>query len=648
MELVMAACLEADGEPDLADFGGMNALAAAAGAIASSPLMPEFLKMSLPLLADEQYSDGAAEFVCRCIEGATHDFVWTEAVDILDAAIPLPAAVEERCFARFLAVASDRGLQPMARAAGLDGALRWAGDDRRRQLKLSVVLLDLEAGDSPDFLARAAKVMGVAYSHWHEPSLVNGLLKLLDVEGVADEAAFELGMAKLADGLEADDRITAASAFASARQWLQRAAAFRELRPDARLYVGCLETLISFSHGGRIDELARSVSADAFAFHAWCGSDDEPSWLGARRAEAVTWSTLALKLKELAGHLDSAAWWEPVAVIEEHLLAAYCAGRAILKRGQEGGVEAVVRPWIEASIAKERYQAQLVKTWLSRNAASDWRPEAEALVSKIDALMSEDFNDRPHEAATEGPTVAALVNRATIPPSVKAAIADAISVHVGNMTGAEMTVIEICVEAARACSDYRENAAGTSLFHAVLMWTVRFLASRLDLTKGDVPSIGYLFERPGGILPHEGELQADYYALMVSNLAGTEIEVSNVGGGRADLRFSCRPERLVVEIKRESEDASFDALERHYAAQTTDYQNVSVRLGFLLVLDQTELRLGGTPHLRELVKPCMVLRDGETEERLVVVVKVPGRRLRPSDLTKAAKSASRNAASLRR
>lgn len=74
---------------------------------------------------------------------------------------------------------------------------------------------------------------------------------------------------------------------------------------------------------------------------------------------------------------------------------------------------------------------------------------------------------------------------------------------------------------------------------------------------------------------------------------------------------------------------------RRYAAQTTDYQNVSVRLGFLLVLDQTELRSQGTPHLRDLVRPCVASRAGEDEGRLVVVVKVPGRRLRPSDLTKA-------------
>lgn len=637
LEAEMAACLEAGEEPEPNRFGGIDALAAVAEVLTASPLMPEFMRIALPLVTDSGASQIAGEFVCKLLEGGTaSDIAWTEAVDVLDEAAPLPAATENRLFARFLAAAADRSLPALARAAGLDGAIRWANRDRGRQLRLSAALLDVSTDDNPDFLARAAKVMGVAYSHWREPALLEVLAGLRDTEGAADEAAFELGMARLADGLDADDPKAVDDAFAEARSWFEQAAALREVRPDARLYAGCLEVLASFSDGSSLAGLATEIARESFGFLAWPGSEGYPPWLGARRAEAASWTTLALKLKGLAEHLDSSSWWEPVAVIEEHLLSAYCAGRAILRRSRDGGIEAVVRPRIESSLARERYQGHLLKQWLSRNADGEWRTEAEALVARIDALISEGHAGPPREAAASRPTVAALVDAAALPESVKMAIADVVRVQAGNLTASEVAVLDACIDAASAFPDYRDNAAGRMLFNAALMWTVRFLAGRLDLTKRDVPAVEYLFERADGSLPHENALQQDYFNVMHSNLPGTEIEVSNVGGGRADLRFSYRPERLVAEIKRETDDGSFEALLRSYAAQTTDYQNISVRLGFLLVLDLTELRSQGTPHLRDLVRPCSVIRTGESEARLVVVVKMPGRRLRPSDLSKVA------------
>lgn len=640
LEQRLIACLEAGGEPDPSDFGGIGALAAAADDIAASPLIPEFLRMSLPVLASPEDAFSAAQFICRCIEGATHDFVWTEIVDILDEASTLPLL--ERCFSRFLAVAGDRDLAPMTRAAALDGALRWATADRKRQLRLSLVLLDIMPDDDPTFLARAAKIMGIAYSHWREQELLSNLLQLSHVDGAADEAAFELGMANLADGLDASDPATAALAFETARQWFTQAASCREQRPDARLYAGCLESLALFSSGSAADHLntlAKSLSADAFELHAWHTSSVDPPWLGARHAEAVTWEMLALKMNGLAGHLDAGAWWEPAIIIEQYLLTAYCAGRAILRRPRGAGVETMIRPRIEGSLVNECYQAQLLKKWLSLNSEDEWRPEAEALAARVDVLMSEKLTNCPYEAATERPTVAALLNEAKLPPTTKDIITDAMSVHLGNMTAAEEMIIQRCTEAAWNCSDYRDNKSGRVLFNAILVWTIRFLFCRLELTTGYAPAIKYLFERSDKSLPHEQELHDDYYNFIHSNITGTEIEVSNVGGGRADLRFSYRPERLVVEVKREDRNASFEALEQYYIDQTIDYQNVSIRLGFLLVLDLSEMRNSGTtPHISSLVRPIMVEHIEESERRLVIIVKVPGRRLPPSDLTKSNKS----------
>ena len=646
----MVETLEAGERPTLDRFGGVEALLMSSADLSASPMMPEFLRMSLDYLkGGNKEAHSLAEFACRCLDGAKDGFALTEAVDLLDLARPLPTWVEERCFSRFLVLASDHSAESMARAASLDGALRWAAEDRKRQLRLSLALLEVTPDDDPDFLARAAKVMGVTYSHWGETELLSRLRALTEVDGASDEAAFELGMAKLADGLSANDRKIATESFEAARYWLNRATHAREQRPDARVYSLCLEVLTAFARGDgfdRLDDVASSLSSEAFQFHAWHAGPDAPPWLGVRYVEAISWELLALSLKTLAKHIDGPGWWQPAVIIEQHLLSAYAAGRSILKRGRASGVEVLVRPRIEGTLVQNDWQAYLLKTWLAHNSENEWRGEAEALASKVDALISEGRRVHPIEAATAKPTVAALLDQAQIPTNAKAlakkVIADAQAVHIANMSAVEMELLEACAEVALSLSDYRDNKNGKMLFNAVLAWTVRFLASRLDLTRRDVPTLSYLFERDNGSLPHENELQADYHSLMLSNIVGTEIEVSNIGGGRADLRFVFGPERLVVEVKREKGNCSFEGLEQLYAGQTTDYQNVSIRLGFLLVLDQTEVRNGGTPHISTLVRPTMVVRKGETEPRCVVIVKVPGRRLRPSDLTKEAKKGGGN------
>jgi hypothetical protein len=170
------------------------------------------------------------------------------------------------------------------------------------------------------------------------------------------------------------------------------------------------------------------------------------------------------------------------------------------------------------------------------------------------------------------------------------------------------------------------------------LWTTRFLKNRLDITRKDDPSVAYLFETVDGTLAAESALQDDYFRWISTQSASGEIEPTNIGGGRADVALKATGERMVIEVKRETDDASFASLASHYAGQTADYQNVSIRLGFLLVLDLTAPKLEGTPHIRSLVQCHSLQRLGETEPRHVVIIKVPGRRYSPSAVSKNAKS----------
>ena len=118
-------------------------------------------------------------------------------------------------------------------------------------------------------------------------------------------------------------------------------------------------------------------------------------------------------------------------------------------------------------------------------------------------------------------------------------VANAVSLQLANLTGAEADVIERCCMAARGHTDYSANTNGARLFDTVLLWLVRFIFNRLELTKGDDPTGAYLFERNDGSLPHEDELQQDFFRWVATYAAASDLEPTNIASGRADIRLRC-------------------------------------------------------------------------------------------------------------
>ena len=633
----------------LEDLGGITKLAPMARSLGGTPMMPELLH---PLVLGWNDANAADRDTYKAIlhdllEVATTDFVILEAVDILEHHRPLPDDGDECCFMLFLAKAAtgDHSLSGLTRGAALDGAFRWAGENRRWQLRLLDFFLGLALGDDTDFLRRAAKIAGVAFSHWRDKELVEVLRKLAQLEAVRPEAAFELGMAALAEAIDRAESNAAVPAFRDARDWFVESDGVSEYRPEANLYLDGLDLLLSFHNGAAsasLDIVSARVQQHAFELHAWSGGSGPP-WLGARQTEAACWSALASAVAGLAGSLDEPSWWEPAAVIEEGLLSVYSAGRSILRRDQHGGVEAMVRPRIRASVATQAGQAHQVRRWLQQNATHEWAAEARDLIAQIDSFTEQSGSPaNPFEAANERTPLAAIIAGSGIPEEQKnvlfGVVANAMTLQLSNMTSAEAAVIERCCNEAQRHPDYSENINGACLFDTVLLWLVRFVFNRLELTKGDDPTGAYLFERGDGSLPHEDELQQDFFRWVATYVAGSDLEPTNIASGRADIRLKSGSERLVVEVKREEKDCSFDALFNLYAAQTADYQNVSIRLGVLLVLDLATPNREGTPHLTSLFEIRRVCRVGEDQSRLILIVKIPGRRKRPSDLTRLART----------
>lgn len=639
----------------LEDIGGVDALIPAVLDIGASPVMPEVLGPFLISWAGAQIEEQPAySAVFRDLLGATTiDFVLSESTDILDKHRPLPENGDELCFNILLSkAASGKGaLSGQARGAALDGAFRWAVSNRRWQYRLLDALLGVSVDDDPCFLKYAAKVIGIAFSHWREDALMSVLLNLSSQDDVRGEASFELGMATLAVALESAELDSSAEGLQQAKSWFEASANATEHNPAASLYGECLALILAFYAGapsGELHEIGERVKQDAFGLCAWVGGRDSPSWLGSRYAESVCWSVLANKVAGLAHHLDEPSWWQPAVVIEEALLAVYCAGRSILRRTHEGVIEELLQPRIQHAVATQAGQLHVLQAWLRQNTDSVWASDASALIEDAKAIVGRGKSRKnPSEAAsgTED-ALAAAISRSSIPSDQKRFLSEALSdvlvLHFRNLTAAEVQVIEQCCHAVSEHCDYKGNENGRVLFNAAIAWLTRFVHHRIEVTRRDDPGGSYLFEREDGSLPHEDELQEDFFRWLTTNAAGSDLEPTNLGSGRADIRMKSGPERLVIEVKREEKDASFEALATSYAAQTTDYQNVSIRLGVLLVLDLATPNQQGTPHLTSLFSVVQIQRPNENAPRFVLIVKVPGRRRPPSDLTRLAKSKARN------
>jgi hypothetical protein len=227
---------------------------------------------------------------------------------------------------------------------------------------------------------------------------------------------------------------------------------------------------------------------------------------------------------------------------------------------------------------------------------------------------------------------------------------DAEAVRLGSVSRAVERLLSRTVPLVAKATDYADNTA-RSLIHSLLLNLFVFLEQCMTMTRGNDPNVGYLFEaeekkvrqkqRPLADRPtqtvdkrdfFEKSLQLHCIRFLKAGMLSCTVEPSDISGGRADILVSFEKVCLVVEVKREDGDASFSALRLAYGAQATEYSNVNVRVSFLVVLDRT--RGDGTAgHISEKVKVLSVLKKGDSEPRVLIIVTVPGMRRRPSELT---------------
>lgn len=638
---IMEGLLSQQETPTVDRFGGLESLLSDGARVGVSVFSDVIVDMVLPFRADRPAAfDGFLAEVLAVIDRGP------ELNTISDRLLAMhfhDPAVEARVFKRLLALATERGRPTPLRSAALKGALAFARDDAIRLARMVADLSETSPKDEPSYLAHAARIAGVLHGKTRNPALADFLRLLSDVAGAADQVQFELGLLSLQQAIEAEDTASVIRYLISAREAFDRAVALRESRHDARSYRLAIDLLMEFHERkipAALDVSLREMRASAFAYSEYSLMGRSDPILGSIASQVAALSSLAGNLAALTSRLDEDVWLEAVEIIEGHLLFAYEANRSVFAGRPGRGVDCVIRPVLEPRVFGNRNHLVQLSAWLRRHASKFDAELTRDLASAVEASY-QGGTDFPTGAGSSGPLDPALQGRvrSTSEEAYEDLVATAAKVvfaqQPANAGPTVRRMLETVDNAFASIEDYASSVV-RGHFLALVLKVANFLSQKLDSSVELDRFSEYLFER-GKPLPLEKELQQDF--LRHARSAGLPVtdERRGIAGGRADVVYASDGVTIVIEVKRELADASFDNLLTSYGEQTAIYQATNVKLGVMLVLDLSK-KNDRLAHMDTWYDTRVgdLLDDGT--QRAVLIVKIPGRRETPSTATVAAKA----------
>lgn len=629
--------LQAGQQPSLCAIGGFQGLSNSGDELYASRLLPEILSM-LCREVNDTWEQTWRHFVAMAMLRVDDVPTAIECIDILDGHPTIFGDFANQLFGVYRTRSADDSSMPLLRMSFLDGCIRLTIKDITRRFDLISLLMQIVGKNLGAFAKRFIKIVGVCNCHWSNDELHKILVDALSDENSADEANFELGMHHFRKLLDAGS-IAATSELSKAESYFRNACEFASIHAEATLYRNACRMLLDFSQGDLANSsqlIANEIRESLTALRAYHRSGDDPSWLGARTTEIAHWESLGHKLRSLDHEINCEGWFDAKDVIESLLIPVFCASRSLLKRGDAGGVEFLVQPRLIGTIAGNKSHFENLREWIRRNPSSPIAVEVSSLITSTESERNVSNSSLVATSKITRTNLHGILHRLFPEDDSKTTLSqvieDTILLQTRNLNHVQERIITQCIEGLGSHPDYQHPDVRV-VFNATLWWLVRFMASRLDSMKGDAPEIEYLFRRDDGTRAKEDALQNDFMTLFRPYAVGSQIEVTNIGGGRADVMLQYNAEKMVVEVKREDRDCSFDAIKERYAGQTFQYQNTASRMGFLLVLDQTD-RGGQALHLADSIRPMKLTPKGETESRYVVVCRISGDRYTPSELSK--------------
>lgn len=630
--------------PTLESFGGLERVLADGKGIGASLFPDMFVDLVLPHRGVRRSEvDGFLSDILMVIErGPELDTIATQML-----ALHLQDGVEEnKVFRRLLGMATDGDRSARLRTAALKGALAFARDDDIRIARMISEISDTQHDDDPIFIAHAARVAGVLAARTHAPALVRFLELVRDVEGSSDQVMLELGLLSLQSAIESSDTATVLLHLHSAHEKFDRAASLRESRYDACLYRSAIRLLIGFHQRdvpSNFECLLKDLRQNAFAYTEYSLATRQDPILGSIATQVAALVSLAEHLSTLVQAAEEDVWLHAIHVIEEHLLFAYEANRSVFAGLAGQGIDCVIRPMLEPKVFANRYHLKQLTAWL-RDHSSKFDADLTRDLRAAVELVYQGDDPFPSEAVSGNPLGTALIERVR---GIDDGAANGLSAlwdvvqasaqqQFANLTVPVQMMMETVKSQFATLRDYQRPAAHMD-FNVLVLRLATFLEQKLDSSVEQDRFSAYLFKHSKP-LPVEKDLQQDFLRHGQSSGLPVDDEVKGVAGGRADIRYKSNGNIVIVEVKRELKDATFENLLRSYGDQTVIYQATNLKLGVMLVLDLSKNHGSpGVAHMDTWYATSIgdFLKDGT--ERGVLVVKIPGRRGTPSAATVAAK-----------
>ncbi|MFD1745795.1 hypothetical protein ACFSE1_10015 [Rhizobium helianthi] len=636
---IMEDILAREAVPSVEAFGGIDHILSDGEAIGASIFPDLFVELVLPFRALRRTDvDRFIDNVLMSIDrGAELDAI----ANYLLAISYEDTQADNAVFRRLLAVSQQTGRSVRLRSAALKAALAFARDNSIRLTRLIADLVDTDLNDDPSFIAHAARIAGVLLGRTRNPALLDFLNAASVVSGSADQVHLELGLVALHSAIEGSDRAVILQHLRDCHREFARSASLRESRYDARIYASAVELLIDF-HENQVaadfETILAHLREDAWAYMAYSGSDAKDPILGALASQTTALAVLIDRLSELDRRLNDGFWLEAANLIEKHLLFAFEANRTVFAAEPGKGLDCVIRPQIEARIFGNHAHAMAIIEWI-RQHGSEHDPCIVDELNEIARRLFREGGGYPFGVDSGSPPESASRSWAHFTDSAAEAvlreILDTVEIqHASGATKPVMMMIQSTASGLDEIADYKDPSV-RRVFNTLVYSIALFLELKLDGSREQDIFSRYLFQHQP--LPVEKDLQQDFLRHGKSNRLPVDDEIKGVAGGRADIRYKADPHRMIIEVKRELSDASFDNLMLSYGDQTAIYQATNVKLGVMLVLDLSK------PHLKLAhMDKCYETRTGDLlgdgTLRGVLVVRIPGRRGVPSAATVAAKS----------
>jgi len=548
--------------------------------------------------------------------------------EILDSILDLDDKFKNTCFKICLNQALNEEKKSIVRSWYLEISYRLVLLDFSKRHIFIGTILETATDDCPQYLRHVSKISGSVYSNWQELDILEKLLEIKDAHLLVDETWYELGMSYLQIALNAEDHRTAMYNFCNAKDHFKRTLELSDEKLDAEAYYKTLLILTSFpdvDNSLDYQKLLEEIKSAIMIYYAWHSSNEDTVWLKARQIEIVNWFTLIDKLQHLLVHIKEPTWFEPKVVIETYLLNIYTASRTILKRTNEGGIEKLIQPIINNSLAQNTSKLFLLDKWLETEKSNELLLLGKQLKDKLNNWKANYQDDVIYDFENLSAEIPFQCKN-----SLEQFICDCNSLSYSDLNPVIEQILNRTLKDVESNSSYGIDKVKKG-FHMVLNQAVTFLESRMNGTVRDNKRMAYLYE--SNTRPLESALQEDFHDYLLGNLinAGVTVEKSNIAGGRIDVNISFGSFNFSVEIKRDWKDCSFELLKSKYLGQAAEYLNTDVKIGFLMVLDLTD-KSSGIRSIESCIKVEVVKKVNDPVERAIVVLVVPGNRKTPSKI----------------